>query len=754
MGASSRGIVLAHATGFSSAFSYLRARGLLSEWDAVGGDKLGAVELLASVVLCLSSYVPECLMSELLRDSRVCLQLDSLEALFREEVAYLDNLSAGFWELLSAIVNTPPFILRDRVMQAVTVIESYITPRFFQVCRSLPWCLAVGNLPANVSDLALMETAPEEACTRKLWEMLKRGGSEGEMCSWTSHFAEKLHAASALFKRHHSYSLGTLMARSFLYSFRQLVTGPPREETYLKRQRARVTKLRQKSFCHLTGRQLFLSEMLMKRKTGGRLKLHKLSARGVMKQHGEIWNSLAARKKSVYEEKARHLRQRKTLEVEEELQDEAGTLQALVERESGAGQAGTPNMSMCKLTDKDLDQFATLLQSAAIPQSHVQKLRTKALECPAPLAHATFAALHASSSLCDPVQSSWSQQAARVMRARDLLQGKVLGVRSADNEISWFMYGLAVLKPLHLTLVPLQQIDLGVSWSQLSLSTAFNVQSMFVTFAWTYEAGLLETADVFEGRSESDIYVLDECFYKAPGIIVSFGSLTCLKQFLTGWVARGNTELGDTPQDKPKKHASSSSGGGGNDWMTVLQQMGTETSVQRKNSVTNAPPNEPSESEEDMEVSNDEEELPSHEAWKQVETLRQALDDSAFDFSLHFRDAVEGGKWRFQETGSMVYGHRSTVLASSELLEFVKKFGLRQSLSLELQKYGSSGPHLVRVWQHRLVHLWRHWLESGQPASYPRESLPAYECSVPVPETLVLNAASSKRKHDLIALLP
>eukprot|EP00971_Amphidinium_carterae_P148272 2938826-Amphidinium_carterae.1 len=127
-------------------------------------------------------------------------------------------------------------------------------------------------------------------------------------------------------------------------------------------------------------------------------------------------------------------------------------------------------------------------------------------------------------------------------------------------------------------------------------------------------------------------------------------------------------------------------------------------------------------------MSNDEEELPSHETWKHVETLRPACTSA-----MLLRGEMEISRDR----DSMVYGHRST-----ELLDFVKKFGFGQSLLLELQKYGSSGPHLVRLLHHRLVHLWRHWLESGQPASYPRESLPAYECSVALPETLVLNAAA------------
>eukprot|EP00971_Amphidinium_carterae_P352222 6492494-Amphidinium_carterae.2 len=535
MGASSRGIVLAHATGFPSAFSYLRARGLLSDWDSCGADKLGPAELLVTVVLCLASYVFEALMSELLKDSRVCVQLQSLEALFQEEAAYLDNLSSGFWELLSAIVHTPPFCSATKSCKLLLVDESLCG----EVARSSSAYetssqLLSGHLDGTKLSLQLQfQVALLGVCFKKVF--------------WRH---EK---TSVLCTTHHPVSQAVGHRAS---TRRDLLEATESKSEHI------ASDVVQSSNWSAVVFVRHVAEAKDRGASESHLKLHKLSARGVMKQHGEIWNTLAARKKSVYEERARHLRQQKTLEVEEELQAEASTLQALVERESGAGQAGTPSMSMCKLPDKDLEQIHTLLHSAATPQLHVRTLRTKAVECPAPLTHAEFAALHGRSSLRDLVQSSWSQQAARLMRARDLLQGKVLGVRSANNEFSWYMYGLAVLKPLTLTLVPLQQIDLGVSWSQLSLGAAFDEQSMCVTFAWTYEAGLLETSDVFEGTSEQDLYVLDDCFYKAPGIVVSFGGLTCLKQFLAGWVPRRDTELSDTPHEKPKKHASSSSGGG------------------------------------------------------------------------------------------------------------------------------------------------------------------------------------------------
>eukprot|EP00971_Amphidinium_carterae_P305333 6067516-Amphidinium_carterae.1 len=52
MGASARAVVLAHASGFQSAFVHLRSHGHLSDWDATGGDKIGAHELQHGLRCC------------------------------------------------------------------------------------------------------------------------------------------------------------------------------------------------------------------------------------------------------------------------------------------------------------------------------------------------------------------------------------------------------------------------------------------------------------------------------------------------------------------------------------------------------------------------------------------------------------------------------------------------------------------------------------------------------------------------------
>eukprot|EP00971_Amphidinium_carterae_P101485 2008707-Amphidinium_carterae.3 len=288
---------------------------------------------------------------------------------------YIEHLSSEFWVLVSRVVQKPAFVMRDMVIQAIAVMQSYVHPRLFEVCREYPWCLAAGCVEENISALHALESPPEESVAKHLWEMLARGFEEQEVvkivslmgqASWTSHLSEKLHAAAALMKRRHDYSLSTLVARSFLYSLRQLLAGPVCEEQDIKRQRARVQKLRQKGFAHLTGRQVFLSDMCLRRSVGGPLKLHRLSVHGIMKQHGVSWHTLSQRKRDAYETRARSLRQQKTQEVEEQLDIEVSILQSRLARDSTTRTAGSSCMQSCQLSDSDLVQLEKLFRSDAL----------------------------------------------------------------------------------------------------------------------------------------------------------------------------------------------------------------------------------------------------------------------------------------------------------------------------------------------------------------------------------------------------
>eukprot|EP00971_Amphidinium_carterae_P326821 6457843-Amphidinium_carterae.2 len=216
---------------------------------------------------------------------------------------------------------------------------------------------------------------------------------------------------------------------------RQLLDGPPREEKDIKRQRAKLQRLRDKTFNHLTGRQVFLSDMLLRRNVGRHLKLHRSSARGIMKQHGQVWSTMSARKKAQYEVRASHLRQQKMNEVESALDVEVTTLQTLLHRERATEEEGNPQMHACRLSDDDLQQLHTLFHSDALPKSQILALRKQSLVCPEPLTHAEFTSMLEHGHLSEPIAGVWGPVATQLMRAREILQGKVIGVY-ANGEFS------------------------------------------------------------------------------------------------------------------------------------------------------------------------------------------------------------------------------------------------------------------------------------------------------------------------------
>eukprot|EP00971_Amphidinium_carterae_P332321 6466427-Amphidinium_carterae.1 len=66
----------------------------------------------------------------------------------------------------------------------------------------------MGDLSANLDELALDEDGPSELVSRKIWALVRGGAkNKGELVkglqllqnvSWTSYFSEKMHASAAL----------------------------------------------------------------------------------------------------------------------------------------------------------------------------------------------------------------------------------------------------------------------------------------------------------------------------------------------------------------------------------------------------------------------------------------------------------------------------------------------------------------------------------------------------------------------------
>eukprot|EP00971_Amphidinium_carterae_P350895 6491797-Amphidinium_carterae.1 len=139
---------LSRMTNFHAFYAHMHKQGILSEWEASGADKIGEVEMCA-VLLSLVSYIPEALVSDLLADNRLLMQVGRLQAAMQalSESSWLEHLSSSFWG--SGL----------HVLCAGQNLDH-------------PWSLVVGVIAENVQAFSELADCLSNGVARKMWALL------------------------------------------------------------------------------------------------------------------------------------------------------------------------------------------------------------------------------------------------------------------------------------------------------------------------------------------------------------------------------------------------------------------------------------------------------------------------------------------------------------------------------------------------------------------------------------------------------
>eukprot|EP00971_Amphidinium_carterae_P152011 3012899-Amphidinium_carterae.1 len=230
IGCSCRVLWQGFSTGYSSFFKYMRRYGVVTQYDGSAGDNMDDDILVLSLLLGLVASVPESVMTMLVTDNRLLMQLDAVRDTVTVELEFILAISEGVWKRFASFCKSHGHILRNLVVRAALVSTSYMSRKIFEVAEELPWDLALGDLDSNLSELASLPTPPEEVVSNKLWTLAAAGYPKPRLLqclhllkctSWTSHLTERLHASAAVVrKRHSEYTSDTLRARAFLHSLR------------------------------------------------------------------------------------------------------------------------------------------------------------------------------------------------------------------------------------------------------------------------------------------------------------------------------------------------------------------------------------------------------------------------------------------------------------------------------------------------------------------------------------------------------
>ena len=230
LGCSARMYSLSCLTGFHCMFRYMMEQGLMSEYDAAGGLKMGAQEQQWCLEVGLVSTLADSFLSGALSDSRVAVNCHALAIDVQAAFDNLEYLSADAWRLLSKGLTLPPAHLRHRVIGAAWVCLAHLDWRIFSTVTELPWSLLHEGPEAAVDTLLQYDDAPPEKVSSKAWTLLRLGHSRQDVqaalgllrnVSWTSAFTEKQHASTKVVRKFHSdLSYEVMSARGYIHTVR------------------------------------------------------------------------------------------------------------------------------------------------------------------------------------------------------------------------------------------------------------------------------------------------------------------------------------------------------------------------------------------------------------------------------------------------------------------------------------------------------------------------------------------------------
>ena len=229
-------------------------------------------------------------------------------------------------------------------------------------------------------------------------------------------------------------------------SLRQLLPGCQREEQLIAATKARLRRLHAKQVNHITGRQAFFADMLLKSRSvnaahvsGGFSKLD------VMRLHAAHYEKLAASKKQQYEVKATHMRADKAAAITEDIEAQRARLEQLQTDRLAEAEPGSMMLGQCQLSASTLSALEDLYASDLYPQKTVKELRKQVGNCPPPLSQERMAKLKASSLLAPQREEQYGVLARKVAQNRRVLQHSVLVVCAADTW-TFYRFVLAVLQ--------------------------------------------------------------------------------------------------------------------------------------------------------------------------------------------------------------------------------------------------------------------------------------------------------------------
>lgn len=706
VGVVSRALIASLSIGLAELIEMISQQPGVSQYYIGGFSRLTQAVRHYATVAAVASFPCDALLGELLEDDRLLRRAEDLKTVYDDEIEWIACIGDYVWSRLSSLLQTATAAsLRDDCLRAACAARAYIDRKVFNIVRTLPFSLAVGlDVQRNLTVLSDGPEPVHDDMSAKLWHLMRCGFNVNALADgvkllreihWSTVNCEQGHGSTAIIHKYHrQYSKEMLSQRAFLHMCRPLFMLPT-EAARLAREEHRFKRLRRRRPERITGRHIYLGELMTKAKdlAAGRQMTTCLRLT-IMEKHAEAYKELSVDRRQYYEALAskKAKADRDALNEEVELSMVSRDLAEKRRRIASDAEGLQHRLDNCRFTKPVLDSLALSFSlQASYSPSMVRTLREAALrppEVPSASVQHAVSAYEVDDGVPLPTMPSWCKQ---VCRFRDLFAHAAIVVIT-DSSVSYHMFLFALQNPLTASFLVLHEVPVvGVHFSGSSFESTRKQMDDYCERMFTVEWSDIVEGHLIEVPAGARMYVLPQVAFKSTNFAGSHADLVCFDDFIGGSTVVED-DVDEAPQRSSRTYTLDGTLVQQHPWLAKYKKAPSAESVDGDTGI-------------DAKSSGDEhcdEETLAAAAFAQLEEKRAQLDAEVAPPATHFRTVIRGGAWTQQRTG-MAFDSIRSQPHGSEAHMFVRKYRLPSTGTFAYRLYGNQlAEGLANLWCARM----------------------------------------------------
>ena len=286
--------------------------------------------------------------------------------------------------------------IKNLVIAAAHTEMGYFHNRVVSAATALPWSLSVGDVGANLAQLAA-GPEPKEPTASKIHKLMVLGYNTEQLCDavkllgecpWSTLVCEQLHGSVATtLKFHPDFDNASLVLTSIAHSMRRILPGPSQDEKRVNKFRRELNKILAKMPQRTHAKQMYYRDIVnvAMEKVGPDQKLSRSARTKIMKNHSRVFESLSAQRKAAYSRAAEVHKSERWAERDKDIEHARCKFEAAqVELERAAQLNPDLRLTACKWGPDDEVKLQSIHDVPSFDADAVAKLRDESVIPPPP----------------------------------------------------------------------------------------------------------------------------------------------------------------------------------------------------------------------------------------------------------------------------------------------------------------------------------------------------------------------------------